>query len=161
MTALGDVSKVHFSYRDRSGELTRSQLYFVPVDDSADNSSLLDQATGAIAIVGTALGLLTKLNQAGTNISIQIDAGTAGLPAAADAQREWAIRWDYQDTTTNKHYRFDTPGPIDAVVVAGTDLIDMGNALVIAFKAAFEADCKSPVGNAVVLNSGRIVGRRN
>jgi hypothetical protein len=161
MAALGDVSKVHFSYRDISGELTRSQLYFAPVDDSADNSSLLDQATGAIAIVGTAMSLLTKLRQAGTNLSIQMDAGLAGLPTAADAQREWAIRWDYQDSVTNKHYRFDTPGPIDSVVQTGTDLIDMGDALVIAFKTAFEADCLSPVGNAVVLNSGRIVGRRN
>jgi len=161
MAALGDISKVHYSYRDRSNELTRSQLYFAPVDDSGDNSALLDPATGAVAVVGTALSLLTKLTQAGTHISIELSPDAGTLPSAADAQREWAIRWSYADTVTGKKYRFDTPGPIDAVVVAGTDFIDMANALVIAFVAAFEADCLSPVGNAVNVLNGRIVGRRN
>jgi len=161
MTALGTTSVVHFSYRDRSGELTRSQVHFAPVDDGADNSAILDPATGAIAVVGTALSLLTKCVQAGTTLSNKLSNGTAGLPVAADAQREWAIRWKYQDSVTGKFYRFDTPAPIDAVVVAGTDAIDMANALVIAFQAAFEADCLSPDGNAVELLSGQIVGRRN
>lgn len=161
MSALGDYSNVHFSYRDRSSELTRSQLHFQPIDDSGDNSGVLDPTTGAIAVVGTALSLLTKCVQAGTTLSIKLDNGTAGLPAAADAQREWAIRWRYQDDVTGKYYRFDTPAPIDAVVQAGTDIIDMSDALVVAFQAAFEANCISEDGNAVTLIDGRVVGRRS
>jgi len=161
MAPLPEPSKVHFSYRDYSNELTRSQLYFNPLDTTASNAGLIDPATGAIAVVGTALSLLTKLVQAGTTLSIDMSGGTAGLPIAPDAQREWAIRWQYQDDVTSRFYRFDTPGPIDAVILPNTDLIDMTDALVIAFKAAFEANCVSPVGNAVVLVQGRVVGRRS
>jgi len=161
MAAVGVVSKVHYGYRDRSNELTHSQLYFAPLDDTGDNSAIIDQTTGAIAVVGTALSLLTKLTQAKTTLSIEMQPDSGTLPAAADAQREWAIRWSYSDTVTGKFYRFDTPGPIDAVVLPNTDQIDMTQALVVAFQAAFEADCVSPVGNAVALLSGRIVGRRS
>lgn len=161
MTALGTTSKVHFGYRDRSGELTGTQLHFAPIDDGADNSAILDPTTGAIAVVGTAAALLTKCRQAGDTLSIKTDNGLSGLPTAADAQREWAIRFRYQDDVTSKLYRFDIPAPIDAVVQDGTDQIDMAETLVAAFKVAFEANCVSQDGNAVTLLDGRIVGRRN
>jgi len=161
MADVGTTSPVRYGYRDRSGELTHTLIHFPPLQDDADNSGILDAAVGSIAVVGSALALLTKCRQAKDTLSIQVGAGLTGLPTAADAQREWAIRWQYQDNTTLKFFRFDSPAPIDAVVQDGTDVIDMTNALVIAFKTAFEADCVSPDGNAVTLLSGRIVGRRN
>jgi len=161
MTAINTFSNVHYSYRDYSNELTKTQLHFAPIDDAGNNDALLDAATGSIAVVGTAASLLTKCVQAGTTLSVKMDNGTAGLPVAADAQREWATRFSYQDDVTGKFYRFDIPAPVDAIVQSGTDLIDMADALVVAFKAAFEANCISEDGNAVTLVSGRIVGRRS
>lgn len=161
MTALGITSKVTFGYRDRSGESTKFQVHFQPVDDAADNSALLDPATGGIAVVGSAAALLSKCRQAGDTLSIKTSNGLTGLPAAADAQREWAVRCQYQDDVTGRFYRFDIPAPIDALVQDGTDLIDATEALWVAFKTAFEANCVSPDGNAVTLVSGRIVGRHS
>jgi hypothetical protein len=161
MADIGVTSDVRYGYRDRSNELTHSLVHFPPIQDDADNSGILDPAVGSIAVVGSALALLTKCRQAKDSLSLQVGAGLAGLPTAADAQREWAIRWSYQDNVTLKFYRFDTPAPIDAVVQDDTDKILMSNALVIAFKTAFEANCVSPVGNPVTLISGVIAGRRN
>jgi len=161
MAAVGTTSPVRFGYRDRSGELTHTLIHFPPLQDNASNAGILDGTTGSIAVVGTALALLTKCRQAKDTLSIAVGAGLSGLPTAADAQREWAIRWQYQDTVTLKFFRFDSPAPIDSVIQDGTDVIDMSDALVVAFKTAFEADCVSPDGNAVELLSGRVVGRRN
>jgi len=160
MAAVGVTSPVRFGYRDFSNELSHTLLHFPAISDNSSNSGLLDGATGSIALVGTALASLTKCAQAKDTLSIELANGS-GVPTEPDAQREWAIRWQYQDVTTGKLYRFDSPAPIDAVIVAGTDSIDMSDALVIAFKTLFEADCVSPVGNDVVLIGGRIVGRFN
>jgi len=161
MTAIGQASAAHFSYLDHSGEKTRTQLHFEAVDDTADNSGLLDAVTGSIALVGTALGLITRLPQAGTVVSIPISTLSPGLPADAMAQREHAIRWVYKDDVTGKKYRFDSPAPVDAIVPTGSDAVNMAAAAVLAFKAVFDANIKSEVGNACSLLTGRYVGRKS
>lgn len=161
MADIGNNSKVHFSYLDHSGERTRTQVYFEPVDDSGDNSALLNQTTGAIALLGTALALLTRCPQAGTTVSIPIDVASPGLPADAMAQREMAIRWQYTDVITGEKGRFDTPAPVDAIVPTGSDNVNMAAAAVLAFKAVFDAQARSKDGNAVQLISGKLVGRRS
>lgn len=158
MAVIGDHSEAVFSYRDFSGEVSRVKLNFQPLDDSGDNSGLLG-ALGDVPTVGTLLNALTDCVEAGTNMSVKLDAGGAGLPASAFAQRELAARMKYQDNVTLKFYRFDIPGPINDIIQSGTDEIDMDAVAMVAFKVAFDANAKSPVGNAVTLIDGRLVGR--
>lgn len=161
MAAVGESSKVHYSYLDHSGERTRTQIYFQPLDDSGDNSGLLDAVTGAIAVMGTALAAITRLPQAGTTMSTSVDEASPSLPADAMAQREIAIRWVYADDVTGKKYRFDSPAPVDAIVPTGSDEVNMAAAAVITFKAVFDAQARSVDGNTVTLLTGRFVGRRS
>jgi len=161
MAPIGSASKVWFKYLDHSGEKTRTMLHFAPVDDTGDNSGLLDPIGGSISELGTAMGLMSKLSKDGTDVTIPIDTTTASIPAAADAQREWAIRFSYVDTVTGKKYRFDVPAPVDAIVPSGTDEVDLAATLVAAFKVIFDAQVLSEFGNPCTLLSGRIVGRRN
>ena len=159
MAAVGTTSKANFSYRDRSGEISRTQLHFEALDDTGDNSGILG-ALGTISVTGTLLNTLTDCVEAGTNLTNKLDVGAAGLPASDFAQRELAARFTYQDTVTGKYYRFDVPGPNDDLIQAGSDDVDMSG-LVAAFKVAFDANCVSEVGNPVTLLSGKIVGRRS
>jgi hypothetical protein len=161
MAAIGASTKVHFSYLDHSAEKTRTQLHFAPVDTTGDNGTLLTAGTGTIGEMQIALNLLTKLPDAGVVISLPFDTASPALPLDATAQREVAIRWSYSDNTTGKKYRFDLPAPIDDIVPTGSDDVNMAAAEVIAFKIVFDANCKSEVGNAVTLISGRFVGRRS
>lgn len=159
MAAVGTTSKVQFSYRDRSGEPTRTQLHFEPLDDTGDNSGILG-ALGTIPVTGTLLNALTDCVEAGTNLGTKIDNGSAGLPTSDFAQRELAARMTYQDTVTGKFYHFDIPGPNPDLIQSGTDDILM-TGLVAPFKVAFDANCVSEMGNPVVLLSGKLVGRRS
>ena len=161
MTAIGNASKVSYTYLDRSGETTKSQLHFDPIDDVGDNSAVLDQATGSVALVGTALGLLTLLPQAGTSVSLPIGVFSPALPSNPSANREVAIRFIYKDNVNAKKYRFDLPAPVDAIMPLGTDDVDMADTLIVAFKAVFDANVKSEWGNACTLLTGRFVGRRS
>jgi len=161
MANIGQSSKARFSWVDHSNERTNTQLHFIPVVDNASNATLLDAATGIIPTMSAALDLITKLPNAGVTVSIPLETNSPTLPLDATAQRETAIRWSYADVVTGKKYRFDTPGPIDDIVPTGSDDVNMAAAEVIAFKAVFDANVQSEVGNDVTLLSGRFVGRRS
>jgi hypothetical protein len=160
-TPIGQSSKARFAYLDHSAEVTHTALHFEPLFSDASNVGVLDTPAGSVALIGTALALITKLPQAGTTMSVQLDTSTPSIPTDATAQRETAIRWTYADTTTGKKYRFDVPAPIDDIVPTGTDEVNMASLDVIAFKAVFDAEVRSEVGNGVALISGRFVGRHN
>lgn len=160
MAAIGTYSTATWSFRDFSGETSRTRLHFAPVDDSGDNSGLFG-ALGSIPVVGTLLEALSDCVQSGTNMALKLDNGSAGLPTSDFAQRELAARFTYQDTVTGKYYRFDVPGPVALLIVAGTDNVNIATGPGAAFKVAFDAECISEDGNPVVLLSGKIVGRRN
>lgn len=160
MATVGVSTDATYSYRDRSGEISRTTIHYEPLDDSGDNSSVIG-ALGAVSVVGTLLNALTDCTEAGTNLNNKVDVGSPGLPVSEFAQRELAARMRYQDNVTGKYYRFDIPGPINALIQAGTDAVDMDALAMVAFKVAFDADARSEVGNAVTLLDGKIVGRRS
>lgn len=155
---MATESDVSVSWLDRSGEITRTKFH--SIGPGVGGVTYVGMETGISLIMG-AMVPLSKLTHLKTQVNIPLDTNPRTLPVAADAQREWAIRFTYSDNVTGKLYRFDVPAPIDAVVQDGTDVIDMANALVIAFKAAFDLDGRSEVDNPVTLISGRIVGRRS
>lgn len=161
MAQIGGPSKHRFAYLDHSAETTHCQLHFDPVQGAASNDGIWNAVTGKVFLMKDALDTITRLSPAGVTASLQLEANAASLPADALAQREIAIRWSYRDLTTGKMYRFDTPGPVDAIVPTGTDDVNMASVAVLAFKAVFDANVISEDGNSVSLESGRLVGRRS
>jgi hypothetical protein len=159
MAAIGTYSSATFKFRDNSNENARTRLHFVPLDTSADNSGLLG-ALGSIPVFGTALIACSDAVFAGTDMSVKLDNGSAGLPADEKAQREMVARMQYQDTVTGKFYHFDIPAPNSLLITSGSDAINIATGPGAALKVAFDAECISEDGNPVVLVGGHIAGRR-
>lgn len=109
------------------------------------------------AIVGVTLGNAQKSVLA---TSIDKDAGTPGAAANAFAQREikWLVR--YTDTVTGKKYRCELPTADLALVVAGSDQMDVGVGTAgETLVNALEANGLSQDGNAITIDSIQFVGR--
>lgn len=160
MADIGVSSKVRWGFLDHSAETTHVQLHLSPLDDAGDNSAIFDLFSPAGALT-VALYAMSKLEPTNIITSIPIAQSAPTVPTDATAQREVAIRFIYADNVTGKKYRFDVPAPVDAIVPTGSDDVNMAAALIVAFKAVFDANAKSELGNAVTLLSGRFVGRRN
>jgi len=77
----------------------------------------------------------------------------------AFAQRE--LKWliTYSDDVTGKLQQCEIAAPDLSLLVAGSDLLDLAGTEGAAFVTAFEAFVKSDAGNAVTVQSGRVVGR--
>jgi len=155
------VTTASYGWIDHSAEGSRTQLNF-PALSAANFDDITGAAPGgAINDMRVALELVTKLNETRVSASLDVHSAVGSIPADATAQREIAARMIYVDNVTTQRYRFDIPAPADDFVPTGSDDINMAAAVWVAFKAAFEANCVSPVGNPVTLISGRIVGRRS
>ena len=147
---------------DHSAELTRSLVYFEDIQaDGLNWPTLFAPTTGKYDLLKVPFILLTKLNLTHSLMGQEVDTSVPTPPVAASAQRETAMRVSYVDDVTGKKYRFDIPSPVDAIIQAGTDVIDLADVLVAAFVLVFEAQCVSPVGNAVTVVGARFVGRRS
>lgn len=95
-------------------------------------------------------------------IRVELQTGSVALPTAEEAQRELGLRIFYHDTTTNKKYHITIPGPdLSLMASAGFDIVDWSGTEMAALEAALEANMLSPVGNAISVDTGAIVGRRN
>lgn len=162
--AADDRTAVHFGMIDHSGEQTGTLLYFDPVAVDGTNWDTLftDVGTSVHDIIKAGIITLTKLNMTRTIASVVVDQSAGSIPSAADAQREWAIRFVYADIDNgNKKYSFTIPAPVDAIVPSGTDVVNLGQALVAAFVTLFETYCLSPDGGAVEVLSAQLIGRNS
>ena len=157
------ATKVHFGYIDHSAESTRTQLYVAELESDGSNfPNVFDPSpSGSVDNLRLALDTVTKLNETNVTASLLAHEAVGSIPADATAQREIAARMTYVDNVTGKKYRFDIPAPDDAFVPTGTDDINMAAAVWVTFKGLFEANAVSPDGNAVTLQSGKLVGRRS
>lgn len=108
------------------------------------------------AIVGVTLGNAQK---SVLRTSVDKDAGTAGVPANAFAQREikWLVR--YTDNVTLKKYSREIPCADLALVVQGTDFMDLSAGPGLALKTALDTDMLSPDGNPISVDSVEHIGR--
>lgn len=156
------ATPITFGMIDHSAELTRTKVYFPDIDaDGLNWPTLFAPATGSYDLLKVSLITLTDLNLTTSRMGQEIDSSVPTPPSDPKAQREMAVRFIYVDDVTGKKYRFDIPGPPDAIIQSGTDVIDLADVLVAVFKIDFEAQCVSEVGNAVTITSARLVGRRN
>lgn len=151
------ANRVTFTYLDYSNE--KSSWSCVGVDLSGAN---FDAQQALIAnLQSAANGLLVgTLNKTTQSI---IEDGSGALPVTPSAQREVKILATYSDNTTGRVYSCELPCPDFSLddILQGSDVLDITEAASAAYKTAFEAFARAPAtGNAVTLNSLRLVGRR-
>lgn len=154
------ATDVTYTYMDESKESTRINLSLAAIADDGSNwATVITNVASNLALLGTALSTMTDCDEYKSQISIVVAKSAPTYPTEATAQREFVARMTYSDNVTGALYRFDIPGPGD-IFVAGTDEVDLTSVGGLAFKAAFEANAVSPVGNAVTLLRGKRQGRR-
>ena len=153
------MSLANIQYTDFSGE--KSSFSFNVEDPSGatyDWAALETVVDG----IGDAIDAVCLCTRGNDSIRVVTQVGSLSLPADEEAQRELGLRIFYIDDVTQKRYHFTIPGPdLSLMVEAGFDQVTWSGAEMIALAAALEADVLSPVGNAISVIDGHIVGRRN
>ena len=107
---------------------------------------------------------ITLCTTAGNGLTQQLGADSDSVPADAFAQRELGLRVFLVDDVNGRKSHFTIPGPdLDALTIfAGTDLVDIADASVMAdLVVSVEAGALSADDNAVTVIRAAIVGRRN
>lgn len=90
------------------------------------------------------------------------DAGSTATPASPYAQREAKYVVSFTSDVTGNRYSREIPAPDLTLMAAGQQFLDLANATVAAFVAAFEAIARVQEGaafNAVTVTSIKHVGR--
>ncbi len=154
------TSKIRVGMIDHSAEIT-SMNFHLDALTNANYDALFLATTGKYDLIKAVFNPLTILNLTRSTVSLEVDQSVGSLPADEHAQRELALRIFYTDSVSGKKYRLDVPGPAAGVIPEGTDIVPLTNVPLAAFIVVFEAQAVSPEGNALVVTSARIVGRRN
>lgn len=154
------TGKVSIAFLDKSGEISRVE-YNVPVSSAANVEGQIDDSQVDTALSTAAL--IASLSLC-TPISSQLVASTSKWaqtpPGSLYAQRELGLKVTYSDNVTGKLYQMTIPAPDWANIGSGnSDQVDPADAAWIAFKAKFETEAVSEVGNPITVTGGRLVGR--
>lgn len=147
------ASKLIVSTRDYSDESSKTTFEGVDLtagNFAAQNTLMDDLVTAAQAIL---VGHIYKDRRVAAETDI------AGVVASPYAQREMKWLVSFTDQVLGDRLNVELPAPALSFLVAGSDLIDMGAAEVIAFIAAFEAFYRVNGANAVNVETIRLVGR--
>lgn len=153
--------KANHTYRDYGSEIGSLSLY---VDDISAGGADYDTIVAAIASIEAAIIAVSLCTTAGTSLTQQLGADSDASPSSEFAQREMGLRVFLVDDTNGRKSHFTIPGPDLAglTIFAGTDLVDLADAGVMAaVVTAIEAGAQSADGNSVTVNRAVIVGRRN
>lgn len=152
------VSRYSMKFIDWSGEVSNVGLYFeAPSGAAYDIAALLQDFDD----LGTAIEDLTDCPLDSESYLVGIVAGDGTPAAVATAQREMGIRIFYSDSVTGKKYHFTVPGPeVAEYPDQGSDVVPLDGTHMAALVTAFELNCLSDVGNAVVITKARFIGRR-
>lgn len=154
------ASKAGLAFLDYSGEIGRCDFYMAT--SSAGNiAGQLDEINPVHAgSLTEAIAALSNCTLIQTDLLAATNKFTQTPPVSQFAQRELGLMVSYADNVTGVKYRITIPGPKwDTIGVAGTDNVDTGDALWTAFVALLQSQALSPLGNAVTVVSGRLVGR--
>lgn len=153
------MSLANIQYLDYSGEKSSVSFNVATPSGAAFDWDALAAVVDAVADVIDDVCLCTR---GPDSIRVELAAGSVAYPVSEDAQREAGLRIFYHDTSTNKKYHVTIPGPDKSLMaVAGTDRVDWAGTEMAALETAFEANVLSPDGNAVAIDNGFLVGRRN
>lgn len=153
------MSLANISYLDFSGEKSSVSFNVATPSGATYDWDALEAIVDGIGDAIDAVCLCTRGND---TIRVVAQVGSQALPTDEEAQRELGLRIFYLDTTTQKKYHITIPGPALALMVsAGFDQVDWSGTEMAALETALEANMLSPDGNAISIQSGYIVGRRN
>lgn len=161
MAGIGLSTPVHYGLIDHSGEKTSINVHFEAIEDDGSNvAGLFANATGKLDLLKAAILGVTNGNFTRTTAQVVAEVSSPSLPSDENAQREIAIRVTYADTVTGKTYRLDLPTADSALRQQGTDDVNLADAgAMAAFKTAFELYIVSELGNPVVIQKARFVGK--
>lgn len=153
-------SKVSLTYLDASGELSTVE-YYIPDTIAGNIAAQLDDSLPQTALSTAALiSSMSLCTPVASKLIANDDKFTRTQPGSLLAQREIGLMVSYSDNVTGKLYRITIPGADWANLgQPGTDQVDATAAGWVAFKAKFETEARSPVGNAITVTGGRLVGR--
>lgn len=148
------MGRINYQFQDHSLEYSNASARMpdLTAGNFAAQTALIDALV--LAFVGVSIGTPTK----DTRIASETD--IVGVAPAAFAQREskWLVRC--ADGVTARPCNFEIPCADLALLEAGTDRMDTGNAAYIALVAAVEAlPVQSVAGNAVTVVEVIFVGR--
>jgi hypothetical protein len=153
--------KANFTYRDHGSEIGSLSMH---VDEISAGGADYDTIVAAIAAIASDILAITLCTEAGNGITQGLDPDTDAVPSDAFAQRELGLRVFLVDDVNGRKSHFTIPGPdLDALTIfAGTDLVDLADAGVMAaLVTTVEAGAVSADANAVSVLRAVIVGRRN
>ena len=122
-------------------------------------AATFDAVAALIETLGTAIDGITLGTLGRKSVEAIVDPGSAALPADPFAQREFKWVVEYTDTTTGKTYRREIPTANLALLVPGTEMMDISAGAGLAFVTAFEAYVTSEVGNVIEVDRVVFVAR--
>lgn len=153
-------SKMGLVFLDYSGETSRVDVpvTLVTAGNFAATAGQLDVATPtSLAAIIAAVSLCTPIQ---SDLMAVKNVYTSTAPASQFAQRELGLLIEYQDNVTTGKYRITIPGPDWATIgLQGTDLVNTDAADWVTLRTALQTVAVSPLGNAITVLSGRLVGR--
>lgn len=155
------ATKANFTFRDYGSEIGSLSLY---VTDIAAGGAGYDALVAAIAAIESEIIALTLCTTAGNALTQELGADSDAVPSSEFAQRELGLRVFMVDDVNGRKSHFTVPGPDLAAltIFAGTDLVDLEDASVMAdLVTSVEAGAISADGNTVTVIRAAIVGRRN
>lgn len=146
--------KVSFSGIDYSLEGTVTGVWMATL--SAANFAA--QATAAAA-VQTAIQNVSLIDYEGQVYPAMVEPRETIAPTSPFAQREAKWLVTMTDNVTLEINQFEIGGPDLALLVPGSDLLDVSGGAGAALVTALEANAQSRLGNSVSFVSARHVGR--
>lgn len=140
-------------------DYSNEQSAFGVEGETVSSANYDAQLTEAIALTNAIVGIVIG-TVAERKFLASVASPESGLPASQYAQRE--LKWlvTYSDDVTGDIQQCEIACPDLTLLVAGSDLMNLAGAPGLAFVAAFEAFVKSRSGNAVSVDSVRLVGRK-
>lgn len=145
------MANFNIPVRDYGNE---SSTISLPVADAVTDLALTDLFN---AVDGVSIG---NFGQATLNTAVDKDAGPGGASADEFATRKLKYLCRAHDATNLKKFTRELPCPDMSLLTGNTDFADLSAGAGAAFKADWDANVLSPDGNASVLDSVQLVGRK-
>lgn len=150
-------SRVDFFTYDYSGEKSGLSLNLRNSASGGEYNNRLAEITA----LQTAIEGISVATWGNYDFVSAIYQETGSLPASPYAQRESRALFDCV-STGGERFVIGIPCPdLDNMAIPGTDAINLTDPQVLAYVAVVESDARSPLGNAVTIIGGKIVGRNN
>jgi len=137
------------------GDERSSMGIWIPTLTNANTDATL----ALLDTLKTATDAMTLGNAAGDQVTGRVQEFSGAPAGSVNAQREnkWLV--SFTDDTTGSTGTTTIPTAMLTLLATNSDKIDMANATVIAWIAAFEAVARSKAGNEVTVNGIKFVGR--